>query len=275
MKRRTFLTSSICASGLNFATPFKASASVFDDNRIVSGDPNNIRRGNLPKVHLQVGGNGENILPHSYAVVVDPTGNAPTRNVERFELRYRDYWENEGHADKHRIEVGPGLGSVQYGDEHLYEWNFFIEEDFLQGLNDTCHIFGNVHDFSDVHRYQTNHLLTLHGYRPNVYRFSTTIYNGRRREIHTIANYPEVVGRWVNMKWHVKWSEDGFHRYWMDDQFKFEYRGFTLSSRTPNDTARINYGLYRGQATEWERLNGKPEQTKRILVSDYKRNNVA
>lgn len=257
-------------------TPFIATASVFDSNRIISRDPNEIRRGNLPKVQFQVGGNGENILPHSYGVITDPTGNAPTKSVERFELRHRDYWENEGNADKHRIEIGPGLGSVQYGDEHLYEWNFFIEQDFLQGFADTCNIFCNVHDFSPVHRYQSNLGLALHGYRPNVYRMSVTIYNGRRREIHTLANYSEVVGRWVNIKWHVKWSEDGFHRYWIDDVGRFEYRGFTLHSQTPNDSVRVNYGLYRTSSiAEWERLNRKPEQTKRMLVSDYKRNNVA
>jgi hypothetical protein len=260
---------------MTFASPLKANASVFDDNHIISTDPNEIKRGNLPNVHLQNGGTGEVILPHSYSIVADPTNKAPTRKVERFELRHRDYWENEGQADKHRIEVGPGLGSVQYGDEHLYEWNFFIEDDFLQGFDDTCHIFGNVHDFSDVHRYQTSHMLTLHGYRRNVFRLSTTIFNGRSREIHTLSPYAELVGRWVNFKWHVKWSEEGFHRYWIDGSFRYEYRGFTLSSRTPTDTARINYGLYRNRVLEWEQLNGKPEQTKRMLVSDYKQSNVS
>lgn len=274
MQRRAFLNTALSAASISIVTPFTSDAGAFDDFKIISTNPNHIRRGNLPKVKFSTGGPAPQ-LGHSYNIVRDPTGSAPTRKVERFELRYRDYWENEGKSDKHRIEVGTGVGGIQYGDEHLYEWNFFIEEDFLQGIDDTCHVFGNVHDFSSVHKHQTNHLLTIHGYRPNVYRLSASIYNGRKREIHTIAKYREIVDRWVNVKWHVKWSENGFHRYWIDGVSRYEYSGFTLHSQSPSDTIRMNYGLYRGSVSKWEKSNGKKEQPKKMLVSGFKRSSVS
>lgn len=247
------------------ATPFIANASVFDNNQIVSTDPNSIRRGDFGKVYITWGGEMRgNIQPYAYSIIKDPTGSAPTKNVERFELRYRDYWENEGWAQKHRIQVQGG--KVEYNSEQIYEWNFFIEEDFLQGLADGCHIGPDIFDFSGNHGYSNPMMFYIHGYRRSVFRFSTIWFNGRKREIHTLVDYDECVNKWVNVKWQVKWNESGFHRIWVNDDMKINYNGFTLRDCPPMD---FPYGLYRGQVDEWERANGRREQPKKILYSGF------
>ncbi len=264
MKRRTFIKSSICASGFTLATPFIANASVFDNNQIVSTDPNSIRRGDFGEVYIVAGGEGVNIQPYAYSIIKDPTGSAPTKNVERYELRYRDYWEFEGWAHKHRIQVQGG--KVEYNSEQIYEWNFFVEEDFLQGLDDICHIGPDIFDHSGNHGYSNPIMFSLHGYRRSVFRLSTIWFNGHRREIHKLVDWDECVNKWVNVKWQVKWNENGFHRIWVNDDMKINYNGFTLRECPPMD---FPYGLYRGEVDKWERLNGRREQPKKILYSGF------
>lgn len=278
MKRRLFLNSSLAATFLTVAGPNFSMASVFDDNKVISTNPNYLRRGNMKKDFFRHNEKDRTrtspTLPWSYNIIKDPTSTAPTKYVERFELRDRDYWTvgwDGDAADKHRVEI---MGdAVRYGDEHFYEWNIYIEDNFLQGMDDESTCGPNIYE-PVGNNGQTVVQFHIRGYRPSVYRMTTTLYNGKKRKVYRIAEYSDIVNRWVNIKWQVKWHHtEGYHRIWVDGKEKVSVSGYTLGKNS--DTANIKYGMYRNGVKKWEGLNpGKKTPTKYILYSGVSRSDV-
>lgn len=88
-------------------------------SEVVSRDPNYLDRGEFG-VFLR----SLNVKPYGYTVIVDPTGNAPSRLIERFEVRPGDCHFSGGwsdcRSDRERSELWEQGKRSPHGSEARY-----------------------------------------------------------------------------------------------------------------------------------------------------------
>lgn len=209
---------------------------------LLSRDPNYLgkTRGALGSMRLA----GE--LPYedySYQVMADPTSNAPTPVVERFELREGDcFIPKDCEMDKQRSEV-QGTGAA-YNLECKYQMWVYIPRGF-HVFGTYCHVGLNLHAKNNNGTNNTALIMPLMGGDDRSTRWTAMIFNGKKRERYKLISYLQMVERWTKLVVHSKWHEDGFHKIYVNDDLVVNYNGYTLGQKTQSPFD-LKYGLYRG-----------------------------
>jgi len=200
-----------------------------------------------------------NSTSHGYNIVKDPTGSAPTEEVERFEVRAGDCSEDSVWSDcknnRERSEVaGPRMRFI--GNEEKYTWYMYVPEDW-KDIVPAKNIHGQIFQVN-----KTN---------PNTYgapligiiltNRGMQVENFLKDKQSNIYDIDKVKGKWTKIEIHAKWlmevdgvMPDGFYRVSINDELFYEYKGNTVSSYGV-DEIYLKYGIYRAQLFK---LGSKP-----------------
>lgn len=179
-----------------------------------------------------------NDADHGYNIVKDPTGNAPSPVVERFEVRSGDCFETHDWSDckndRERSELmEPGAPNKE-GKTFWYGWSLYVPEEFP-----------NV--------YPTKVAIAQFHQRPNPRKPAWMFQNHTgglwiNRQLGSdeyvkLIDDADLRGKWHKFVLHVHWSKkrDGFFKIWVNDELKYEHKGRTMSK----PIAFFKYGIYR------------------------------
>lgn len=210
--------------------------------------------------------------PHSYQVMVDPTGTAPTTLVERFELHEEDCYMPEDCAmDKQRSEI-QGEGA-RYGEECWYHMYLYIPNGF-HSFGTYCHVGLNMHSNNNNGTNNTALIMPIMGGANDVTRYYAMVYDGNRRQRLTLKPYLEMVGRWTKLEVHSMWSETGFHRFYFNNELVYDYSGYTLGADAQSPF-KLKYGLYRGRVNEYkQRFNMRRYPDQIVYYADVRKTSI-
>lgn len=194
--------------------------------------------------------------PHGYAVVDDPTGSAPVRQVERFEVRPGDCGRNRGWddclQDRERSELGQARGHrIAAGTEGWYGWHLYLPPGH-PNVHPTKVVFGQFHQTSSHPVFmfrQTQAGLVLDN------QIDKTRYD-------LLIPDEDLLGRWHRFEIHARWSgkPDGFFRVYVNGVQRSDYAGLTMTA----DEVYLKYGVYRAFVSRYKdakNVTGVPGQT--------------
>ncbi|MDA8542885.1 polysaccharide lyase [Rhodobacteraceae bacterium] len=243
INRRSFAIGSLAtlAMGCQQTTTLNVINATSVDNGIISRNPNflNKQRGRFNDVSLNA-----DLKPYNYQVMQDFTGLAPTRYIERFELRDGDCFNEDCKTERERSEVIVG-NSGRYGEEFWYQMYFYVPNDF-HIRNTHCNVAFNFPVTYKDGRWRNTALITpIMGGTESVTRHYAMVYNGRKRERILMKPYQQMKGRWTKIELNTLWHENGFHRFYFNDELVVDYKGYTLGEDAKSEF-HWKYGLYRG-----------------------------
>ena len=200
-----------------------------------------------------------NSTSHGYNIVKDPTGSAPTIDVEKFEVRAGDCSQDSVWSDcknyRERSEIYSVVGRF-IGNEEKYTWYMYMPQDW-KDIVPASNLHGQF--------FQTNKSSTIGFGQPLI----SVMLSNRGLQIENFLKYKrssiydidKIRGKWTKIIFHVKWaseidgsSADGFYKVYVNDELLYEYSGNTVSSYGV-DEMRFIYGIYR---FDLNKLNEKP-----------------
>ncbi|MEH6346150.1 MAG: polysaccharide lyase [Bermanella sp.] len=188
-----------------------------------------------------------NNTAHGYQIVIDPTGSAPTKQVEAFEVRPGDCFSNSSwndcRSDRERSELSEANKNTVEGDEYWYSWSFYLAKDF-PNISPTKATFGQFHQRSSHPIWMFEHN------KEGLYL--TKLVSGVIEKYALLAE-DTLRGKWHKIEIHVKWSKDkdGFFNVWLDTVRKVSFQGQTMDAKN----VYFKYGLYRAFLSRYQPLN--------------------
>lgn len=226
-------------AGITIFLLIVSSVSIAD---VISRDPSFLDRGLENQKRMKLGV----FNSHSYQIVEDPTGSAPTSLVERFEARHGDCDERQHgesittdcNSGRTRTEVEPRKDILRNkwskipAREFWFGWSIFIPEDFDATSELVIPYVGQfwLGDKGES------------GIPPLVsFRISG---DALRANGSPIAEGSSLKNRWHKIETHIRWStsSDGFVRVYGNGKLVFE-RANTITA--VRDRMSFKYGIYR------------------------------
>lgn len=192
-----------------------------------------------------------NVQSYGYRRVKDPTGSAPSRTIERFEVRNGDCVTTPGWSDcvgdRERSELRERTSVAHDGSEGWYGWWFYVPEDWPY-LWPTKTYLGQFHQWRAQPVFM---FLNRNGLMLDVmpYGFTTRMVE--------LVPEGEFKGKWHKIEVQARWSKDtdGFFRVWVNDVHKFSWEGETLTA----DAVYFRYGVYRSFISRYLKAWDKEE----------------
>lgn len=179
-----------------------------------------------------------NDASHGYAVIRDPTGQAPVSTVERFEVRAGDCGAIQGWddcaTDRERSELSSHRGVRFTGGEYWYGWWMYLPSDFPD-ISPVKTALGQFHQID-------SHPIWMLQHQPGGLYLDRQTSRGTV-ELRQLLRDDELRGRWHRLEMHVLWSRqsDGFLRMWVNGAKKVDYSGPTFYATQ----VYFKYGVYR------------------------------
>jgi hypothetical protein len=195
-----------------------------------------------------------NTKAHGYVVIEDFTGQAPTKHIEKFEVRPGDCSSAIGWSDcendRERSEL-MGPKDNFSGSEHWYGWSLYIPNEYIN-VYPTKTALGQFHQNKGMPAFMFQNYEGGYWIDRN---FGITTH----KEI--LISEEELKGRWhhieVNAKWHKR---DGFFIVYVNGEEKWRFVGQTMSEQE----VYFKYGVYRSFMSRYKKLNNTdsvPAQT--------------
>ena len=179
-----------------------------------------------------------NQRPYGYQVVPDPTGQAPTAQVERFEVRPGDcmrskHWDDCA-TDRERSELSEKAPWAEAGNEVWYGWYFYLPHSHPN-------IYPAVTTLGQFHQ-SGSHVLWLFQQWDRGLILKEQV-SGRAGLKYPLIPECALRGAWHRMEVQARWSrgEDGVFKVWINGKLKVRYSGPTMSAKT----VYFKYGVYR------------------------------
>ena len=179
-----------------------------------------------------------NVKPYGYTLISDPTGMAPAKQVERFEVRSGDCHFNGGWSDcernRERSELWEQGDRSPRGTSAWYGWSFFVPEDW-PNVEPAKTVIGQFHQ----HRAHPIWMFLNHKGGLVLDDQST----GRSTRSIPLIDEANFTGRWHRIEVNGKWETDntGFLKVWVNGELKLDYSGQTMTA----DTVYFRFGVYR------------------------------
>jgi hypothetical protein len=212
-----------------------------------SSHPGSIDRGSFGPFERSL-----NVKAHGYAVIADPTGTAPTRMVERFEVRPGDCHFNAGwndcESDRERSELGERGRQNPVGSTAWYGWWLYIPDDWIN-------VFPTKVALGQFHQVGSHPVWMFQNDKGGLYLDDHT--TGRTRQYHLLIGESELRGRWHRIEVHAHWTreETGFLRVWVNGEQRVDYSGPTMTAKT----VYFKYGVYRSFLSRYLQAHGNSE----------------
>lgn len=191
--------------------------------------------------------------PHGYAVLPDVTNAAPTRMIEKFEVRAGDCGSNAGwndcETDRERSELSEKHKNTGPGVERWYGWYIYFPTDY-QNVFPTKVALGQFHQYR-------SHVIWMFQNHEGGYHLDNHV-TGRGKKYRKLIDETELRGRWHRLEVHVRWSTDdgnGFLNVWVNGDRKVSYVGRTMTA----STVYFKYGLYRSFVSRYQNHFAEPD----------------
>jgi hypothetical protein len=179
---------------------------------------------------------------HNFSVVEDFTGEAPTKLIERFEVRDGDCstdshygsWRNDCNSGRSRTEFQ--IERIEYSApfERWYGWSIYFPDDYISNSPYTMPVLGQFR-ISDIGG-NLGSMASLQSFNEinGYYRFMGA----------EIANPSNLRGKWHRVEVNVRWTKkkDGFFRVYADGERVYSREGIATF---PRDVLTVKYGIYR------------------------------
>lgn len=206
-----------------------------------------------------------NDAAHGYTVIDDPTGSAPTPQVERFEVRAGDCSANRGWndctSDRERSELSERGTRNLEGSTWWYGWSLYVPA-ATPNVYPTKLALGQFHQ-------EGSHVVWMFQNGRGGYHLDDQV-NGRTRRYHELIPQAGFRGRWHRIEVQAHWStgDDGFFRVWVNGEQKVNYTGRTMTA----ERVYFKYGVYRSFLSRFRNATGAvvvPTQT--VLFANVRR----
>lgn len=175
---------------------------------------------------------------HGYSVVPDPTGSAPAKQVERFEVRPGDCWRDkvwdDCKRDRERSELTESKKNTHPGGEYWYGWSIYLPSDWTN-------VWPTKVALGQFHQLKAHVVWMFQNDRGGL--FLDQQVSGRTDRKYPLLEAEEMAGRWNRIEVHARWSHDadGFLRVYVNGERKVDYSGQTMTAKS----LYFKYGLYR------------------------------
>ncbi|RVU35282.1 hypothetical protein EOI86_18990 [Hwanghaeella grinnelliae] len=198
-----------------------------------------------------------NEKPYGYMLVPDPTGNAPTAVVERFELRDGDCGVNgawsDCEKDRERSELREMGARSPEGTEAWYGWSFYLPQDWPD-VWPTKTVLGQFHQIR-------SHPIWMFLLKNGGLVLDDQSTGRTTRTVELIPK-DDLRDRWHRVEINANWRNDdqGFFRVWIDGETKIAWTGPTMDA----ETVYFRYGVYRSFVSRFKNATGAdtmPTQT--------------
>lgn len=200
-----------------------------------------------------------NNKPHGYAAIEDPTRTAPTKIVERFEVRPGDCggdssW-NDCEQDRERSELAEKNRSITRGKSYWYGWSLYVPEDYVN-VYPTKVALGQFHQ----HKAPPVWMFQNSG---GGYHLDRQIH-GSTKEYYKLIDEEDLRGKWHHIEMNVKWSDgiDGFFKVWVNGIQHVDYSGLTMTTTK----TYFKYGIYRTFMSRYRRSEGVDEVPGQVVL---------
>lgn len=214
-------------------------------SEVISRDPSKIDRGlqNREPRHMKRGVFNE----HTYQIIKDPTGSAPSALVERFEARFDDCDPDRRHGKSMTTDCNSGRTRTEVEvqvlklksqwsksepKEYWYGWSIYFPEDYISQNKYTIPYLGQ---FWQGDRGESGQSPTVN---------FTESGESYRANGSPVDSDNELRGKWHKVEMHIRWSTlpDGFVRVYGNGRLVYELENAVTANR-----ARMffKYGIYR------------------------------
>jgi len=215
----------------------------------VSRDPNFLDKGTFGRFKVSL-----NKRPYGYEVIPDPTGTAPTRFVEKFEVRPGDCanetrWSDCAN-DRERAELSHKDNDL-IGKTYWYGWSLYIPDDFQS-------IWPVKVALGQWHQRQSHPVWMIQHQQFGLYLDDHV--QGRSQKYYPLVDfYTQARGRWTQFEFQIKWSKsnDGYIRVWVNGE---QIQNFVGRTSAQYDQY-FKYGLYRSFLSRYQKDGPVPAQT--------------
>ena len=196
--------------------------------------------------------------------IADPTGSAPTSKVYSFSIpngycnpKLYDAATKESDCTWNSSRSQMRQSSKSQPKEAWYGWYTYFPANFAYGSRQTK----GHYEFAYWHNHQCPHLSFTGGQNAeNLYIETNKAlgnYECEPRDLIKVANFKELLGRWVRFEVFVRWSNDSTGRVivYLDGKKRAELKGATLTKGLES----INYfkfGVYLCCTKDYRKIKG-------------------
>ena len=221
---------------------------------------------------------------YGYQIVEDVTGSAPTKFIERFEVRPGDCAANPGGwddctTDRERSELSQKNKDILIGDTEWYGWYLFVPKGH-QDIYPANLYMGQFHQWK-ARPAKARPAWMFQNYKGGYYLKNFVNMNWLAIDLlkaqhPNFVEYTELIGfknflgKWHKIEVQAKWSEgkDGFFKVYVNRQLKFKFFGRTASAKK----IYFKYGIYRAWISNFKGFNnGKPPPTQIVYFTKVNR----
>lgn len=191
-----------------------------------------------------------NIRDYGYSVIDDPTGQAPTPQVERFELRSGDChfsgaW-SDCEKDRERSELSERGDRNPRGTSAWYGWWFYVPPDWPD-------LFPTKTVLGQFHQDRSHPLWMFLNYDGGLVLDDQA--KGRTTRRIPLIHKKDFAGKWHRIELHANWQVDktGLLSLWVNGKRKFAHQGPTMTAQT----VYFKYGVYRSFISRYQAASGQ------------------
>jgi len=208
-------------------------------------DVNKVDRGDFGSFERSL-----NHKSYGYQLIDDPTGSAPTAQVERFEVRDGDCandftWSDcATHRERSEVKQPPKMRRLSEGTHQWYSWYIYVPKG-------TPSINPGNNCMAQFHNSGSNETAFMFQHGLGGYYFDNHLFRD--------ANYVVLVpkgqfdGKWHHIEVEVFWSRNGqkgFVNVWANGDQKVAWKGVTLRA----GDAYFKYGIYRSHLDRFDKV---------------------
>ncbi len=201
---------------------------------------------------------------YGYQIVKDPTGQAPTKDVEKFLVKSGDCgisptW-NDCKTDRERSELSEKKHDNSEGQSYWYGWSIYFPKDFPV-IYPVKVALGQFHQEKGSPLWMFQMLDTGYILEP--------VFLDNDSQFPLLSEN-ELRGRWHKIEIAVLWSKksDGYFKVWVNGIEKVQYRGPTKE----DEPVFFKYGLYRSFLSRYQITKSQKNiPTQEIYFSNVKR----
>ena len=161
-----------------------------------------------------------------HQVVEDPTGTAPTKHVDRFEVRAGDcsadaVWSDCKAGSERSETVGPKEDRM--GKEEWYGWYIYMPEDWKD-------VFPANNIYGAFHQADAGGVLTTRMANKGLH-----VWHALKDRVQPSYDIDLMRGKWTKIEMYVKWEKevdgvmpDGFLNVYVNGEMLYTYKGATF-----------------------------------------------
>lgn len=205
-----------------------------------------------------------NNTSYGYQVIQDITEGAPTKLIEKFEVRPGDcYWNkgwNDCEQDRERSELSEQQKTTSVGSDAWYGWSIYFPDDYPN-------VFPTKVALGQFHQANSHPIWMFQNGRGGYHLDDHISGTKKNYELISEAN---LRGQWHKIEVHARWEKDdsGVFQVWVNGKQKVDYQGPTMDA----DIVYFKYGVYRSFLSRYKQakqLNAVPPQI--VYYSNVKR----